>query len=187
MTNRVFSRFKEVEIFCDIAHGSIGHKRKYTQEPYSVHPRNVAYLVRIFGGTDNMIKAAYLHDVVEDVFPKNSLFSLDYIAREFNEEVANLVDELTDKTTHEDGNRDKRKEIDRERIELISPQAKTIKLADLIDNSLTIFEYDPGFARVYLKEKKLLLEVLKNSSSPELYCLAHSLVVKQEEEDKRGI
>jgi hypothetical protein len=33
-------------------------------------------------------------------------------------------------------------------------------LADLIDNTKSIVEFDPNFAIVYLKEKQLLLEVL---------------------------
>jgi hypothetical protein len=41
-----------------------------------------------------------------------------------------------------------------------SPRAKTIKLADLIDNSRSIVERDPDFAKVYLAEKRELLAVL---------------------------
>ena len=37
---------------------------------------------------------------------------------------------------------------------------QTIKVADLIDNTKTIVEYDPKFAPVYLAEKALLLDVL---------------------------
>ncbi|MBO6535097.1 MAG: hypothetical protein JJ966_02665 [Balneolaceae bacterium] len=33
--------------------------------------------------------------------------------------------------------------------------------ADLISNTYSIVEHDPGFAKVYLREKELLLEVLK--------------------------
>jgi hypothetical protein len=39
-------------------------------------------------------------------------------------------------------------------------EAQTIKLADLISNSRSIMEHDPEFARVYLEEKRLLLEVM---------------------------
>jgi hypothetical protein len=40
-------------------------------------------------------------------------------------------------------------------------QAKTIKLADLIDNTRTIERLDTGFWRVYRVEKIRLLDVLK--------------------------
>jgi hypothetical protein len=46
-----------------------------------------------------------------------------------------------------------------------SPSAKTIKIADLIDNTLSIVIYDPEFAKVYLPEKMDLLQVLKEGDS----------------------
>ena len=42
-----------------------------------------------------------------------------------------------------------------------SPRAKTIKLADLISNSVDIRANDPDFAKVYMSEKLLLLSVLQ--------------------------
>ena len=54
-------------------------------------------------------------------------------------------------------------------------EAKTIKLADLIDNSKSILEYDPKFAKVYMAEKKLLLEVLEDGDKS-LWLLAHKIV-----------
>lgn len=53
-----------------------------------------------------------------------------------------------------------RKAIDREHTAKASPAAKTIKLADLIDNTRSIVKYDPSFAEVYLREKAELLKVL---------------------------
>lgn len=46
-----------------------------------------------------------------------------------------------------------------------SPAAKTIKLADLIDNTRSIVERDPKFAQIYLAEKALLLEVLREGDA----------------------
>ncbi len=43
-----------------------GQFRKYTSEPYIVHPRAVARLVADHGGSPDMVAAAWLHDVVED-------------------------------------------------------------------------------------------------------------------------
>src|SRR5690606_42105221 len=48
-----------------------------------------------------------------------------------------------------------------ERIGNISNQAKTIKLADLIDNTSSIVQYDKGFAVTYLNEKRYMLNVLE--------------------------
>jgi len=46
-------------------------------------------------------------------------------------------------------------------IWLAPDEAKTIKLADLIHNTESIVQNDPGFARTYLKEKLLTLQGLR--------------------------
>jgi guanosine-3',5'-bis(diphosphate) 3'-pyrophosphohydrolase len=104
-----------------------------------------------------MIAAAYLHDVVED-----TPVTLEAIELEFGAEVARLVEELTDVSRPEDGNRKTRKAIDREHSAAASPEGQTIKLADLIDNSETITKHDPDFAKVYMREKRALLEVMSD-------------------------
>jgi hypothetical protein len=52
-----------------------------------------------------------------------------------------------------------------------SPAAMTIKLADIIDNTSTIEFYDPDFAKVYLAEKRPLLDILK-AGDPTLWKIA---------------
>ena len=151
------SRAKE---FATLAHARAGQTRKYTGEPYINHPAAVAELVRGVPHTEAMLCAAWLHDTVEDCG-----ISLDEIERVFGFEVATLVEQLTDVSKPSDGNRAIRKAIDREHTANASPEAKTIKLADLIDNTRSIVERDPSFARVYLKEKRLLLEVLREGDS----------------------
>lgn len=165
------------EEFATEAHFFIGHKRKYTDEDYIVHPRNVAYLVQMVGGTDAMIAAAFLHDVLEDVWPHAPQYNEDAILREFGSQVLYLVKCLTDVSMPADGNREKRKKIDREHTAMASPDAKTIKLADLIDNSMTITQYDPGFAKAYLAEKRLLLPHLIDGNK-ELWCIANQILIR---------
>lgn len=129
--------------------------RKYTGEPYINHPIEVASIVATVEHTPEMLAASLLHDVVEDTF-----FTLDDIYREFGQPVRALVYWLTDVSKPEHGNRAQRKEIDRRHMAAAPAKAQTIKLADLISNTSTIAKHDPGFARVYLEEKRLLLEVL---------------------------
>jgi len=50
--------------------------------------------------------------------------------------------------------------MDRAYLATVSNKAKTIKLADLINNTESICKYDSQFAAVYMKEKSLLLDVL---------------------------
>lgn len=155
--------------FANCAHGLNDQRRKYTGEPYIVHPAAVVELVRSVPHTPKMIAAAWLHDTVED-----TPATLTHIENLFGEEVAALVEMLTDVSKPEDGNRAKRKAIDRAHTAKASPAAKTIKLADLIDNTRSIVERDPDFAKVYLAEKRLLLEVL-TEGDPTLYAMARAL------------
>lgn len=63
-----------------------------------------------------------------------------------------------------------------------SPQlVKTIKLADLISNTKSIVEHDKNFARIYIKEKELLLEVLADGDE-NLYKFAKELVENAKKE-----
>ena len=149
MTNLVDRALK----FATIAHAD--QKRKYTGKPYIVHPIEVMQIVRTVEHDEAMLAAALLHDVVEDTD-----IDLDTIRDVFGDDVASLVDDLTDVSRPEDGNRKVRKALDREHSAQASARAQTIKLADLISNSSDILENDPKFAKVYLAEKELLLEVL---------------------------
>jgi (p)ppGpp synthase/HD superfamily hydrolase len=142
-------------LFATAAHAAVGQLRKYTDEPYIVHPVEVMEIVRSVPHDDGMLAAALLHDVLEDTAVTANL-----LTAEFGEDVASLVQQVTDVSRPEDGNRRVRKELDRQHIARASARAKTVKLADLISNSGTIVEYDPGFARVYMKEKEALLAVL---------------------------
>ena len=156
-------------------------RRKYTGEDYIHHPAAVAELVRSVPHTDEMVAAAWLHDVVED-----TPVTLDKIRDEFGDTVADLVGDLTDVSKPSDGNRAARKAIDRHHTELASPQAKTIKLADLIDNTRSIVQYDPDFAKVYLAEKALLLEVLREGDAT-LFGIAQGIITDYRERTDVGM
>ncbi len=143
--------------FARKAHGD--QQRKYTEEPYIEHPKRVAKIVQTVPHTTEMICAAYLHDVVED-----TPVSIQDIERKFGREVARLVHELTDeyvKENYEHLNRRKRKQKETERQAKISREAKTIKLADVIDNTKDILRNDRDFARRYIPEMEALTEALQ--------------------------
>lgn len=146
--------------FATAAHASIHHRRKYTGESYIVHPIAVAEIVKTVPHTPAMVAAAYLHDVAED-----TPVTIADLRVEFGEEVSDLVWWLTDVSTKEDGNRATRKAMDLAWIAKAPAAAKTIKLADLIDNTLSIREHDPDFWRVYRREKLRLLEVLREGDA----------------------
>ena len=146
--------------FAEEAHE--GQVRKYTGEPYYTHPLAVAKIVHehVVDHTQEMLVAAVLHDTVEDT---NT--TLKDIEQLFGHVVANYVYFLSDVSKPEDGNRAHRKAMDRAHIARAPEEAKTIKLADLIHNTANITVYDEKFAKVYMAEKVLLLEVLKDGDA----------------------
>ena len=162
---------RKAQVYAMAAHAAVGQKRKYTGEPYIVHPAEVASIVAsVPGSTEDMVAAAWLHDVVEDTG-----VTLTDINLNFGADIAALVGWLTDVSKPEDGNRKTRKAIDREHTAQAPAEAQTIKLADLISNSKSIMQYDPDFAVTYLAEKKLLLEVL-TKGDPGLHAEASKYV-----------
>jgi (p)ppGpp synthase/HD superfamily hydrolase len=144
--------------FATKAHGE--QKRKYTGEPYIVHPISVMNRIKDLGISGDILHAAILHDVVED-----TPVSLEEIRMDFGDRIANIVEELTDVYTsakYPNLNRKERKKLEIERLSKISKEAQTIKLSDIIDNIPSIMDNDPGFGRVYIQEKIGILNVLTN-------------------------
>ena len=163
---------EKARVFATAAHAAAAQLRKYTNEPYIVHPAEVFSIVStVDGATDEMLAAAWLHDVVEDTG-----VTIEVIKQMFGEEVAELVGWLTDVSRPEQGNRATRKAIDRAHTAMAPAPAQTIKLADLISNCSSIKEHDEAFAKVYFEEKRLLLEVL-TKGNPILLERAKALVV----------
>ena len=131
-------------------------KRKYTGEPYINHPVEVAQIVAAVTEDCETICAAFLHDVIEDTAATYQ----DLVDAGFGWTVAGMVVELSDVSKPGDGNRAVRKSIDRIHLSHATDRSKTVKLADLISNSSSIMEHDPKFAKVYMAEKEMLLDVL---------------------------
>jgi (p)ppGpp synthase/HD superfamily hydrolase len=161
---------ERAKVFATAAHAAVGQTRKYTGEPYVVHPMEVAGLVESVGGTEAMVAAALLHDVLEDTG-----VTVDVLEEQFGSEVADLVLWLTDISKPGDGNRSTRKALDRQHSAAAPAAAQTVKVADLISNTRSIVAHDPGFAKVYLEEKRLLLEVLTRAD-PTLLTMAREQV-----------
>jgi (p)ppGpp synthase/HD superfamily hydrolase len=172
MMNELVSKARE---FAKTAHESINQRRKWSNEPYFVHCAAVAAIVAGVEHTPEMLAAAFLHDVVED-----TPVTLKTIHANFGDKVEELVWWLTDQSKPSDGNRATRKAIDRAHLAAAPPEAQTVKLADLIDNTSTIVEFDPNFAKVYLREKALLLKVM-NKGNPTLMGIALTQIKRYDE------
>lgn len=132
-----------------------GQTRKGSGLPYSVHPMAVAERLKSLGFGPEVEIAALLHDVIEDCG-----ITAEQIQQEFGVRVAELVVMVSDVSRPEDGNRKIRKALDRDHLATADADGQSIKVADLLDNTSSILKDLPGFAPVYMREKRLLLEVL---------------------------
>lgn len=164
-----------------------GQVRKYTGEDYIHHPMRVMSSVALddqWGGHEDMLIAAVLHDVLEDcLYTETSLgvVSIQMIYSEFDIEVGGMVSELTNRFNKEDYpdlNRRARKDREFKRLAGISDAAKIIKLYDRIDNLRDFFKVPAGlcfetaeewiisepemrgFGRVYARESWELMMAL---------------------------
>lgn len=74
----------------NLARDAHKNQRRRSGEPYIMHPVAVAEILYKLGMDNECIVGALLHDVVED-----TQYDLDYIRKEFGDEVALLVDGVT--------------------------------------------------------------------------------------------
>lgn len=133
-----------------------GQRRKYTGEPYSMHPIGVSKIVETVEHTPEMIAAALLHDVVED-----TEVTFREIKDTFGSTVAEYVHYCTNVSEKDDGNRKFRKKMDADHFALGPAESQTIKVADLIHNSQTIIPLDQKFFhKAYKYEKQYMMDVL---------------------------
>jgi len=134
-------------------------RRKYEDAPYYVHLDRVVELLKDYGyDGPHILAAAYLHDVLED-----TQTNLNELIASFGDEVSELVYWLSD---IEQGKRNIRKRMSAWRLSRAPLEAKFIKLADLIDNTPSIVEHDPDFAKVYVAEKDLILAEMARVEGP---------------------
>lgn len=143
-------------------------KRKYTNNPYTDHLAEVAGIVATVDTDPTHLAVAWLHDCIED----QGVLEAD-LKTKFGEDVATGVALLSDL---EQGNRAQRKAASRDRLANAPGWVQTIKVADLISNTSSIVEHDWNFAKIYLEEKRLLLDVL-TKANPDLLRFAKQQLI----------
>tara|TARA_B100000809_G_scaffold221638_1_gene230041 strand:- start:358 stop:765 length:408 start_codon:yes stop_codon:yes gene_type:complete len=131
----------------------------------------VAEMVRKHGGSKVQVASALLHDTVEDTSVTNA-----DVKELFGPEVANLVHWLTDTSRPSDGNRALRKGIDADRLASAPAEAQFVKLADMIDNADSIFRFDAGFAKQFVKEMAHLVEIMTKVHGSSLWLEAQTVL-----------
>lgn len=107
-----------------------GQFRKVTKTPYIEHPIRVANRLKHSGASDELIAAAYLHDVVED-----TSYKIKDIQETFGNRIATLV------TAHTEDKSKSWLERKQETIDLLKNAELEIKyliVADRLDNLLDL-------------------------------------------------
>jgi len=114
------------------------HLHDAEKTPVIDHISEVASLVERNGGTEDMIVAAWLHDIVEDTD-----ITLKDIEDLFGANVALLVDGLTDPAHFESLPLNIRKPLQAERIKEKNDQIKRIKICDQLSNVARLVNNPP--------------------------------------------
>jgi len=105
-------------------------------EPYINHPIEVATELAINGAPLNAIVAALIHDTVEDTGT-----SEEEIVREFGQNIADIVNEVSDDKTLPKA---VRKQLQIEHAAHASAEAKQLKMGDKISNLRAILTSPPA-------------------------------------------
>ena len=162
MDNSPGEILEKVRAYATEAHGE--QMRKFANELYINHPIRVMQIVRDYIEDLPVLASALLHDVLEDTqITKRKLgqFLQSVMTKDDAEKTLILVDELTDVYTKADYpklNRRTRKNKETERLSGTSPEAQSVKYADIIDNVRDISKEETDFALVYIREVKQLLQ-----------------------------
>jgi (p)ppGpp synthase/HD superfamily hydrolase len=174
--NTLLSRIRN---YAADAHGS--QTRKYTKDPYIVHPERVSKTCAEYTEDVSILAAALLHDVLEDTnvtAAQLEAFLNTLMDPPKSKKIVGMVEELTDLYTKENfpaWNRNKRKRLEAERLKSSSPGAQTVKYADILDNCPEISMFEPEFAKRYCSECLHLLKAMQNGD-PRLRAKALSAV-----------
>lgn len=135
------------------AHGD--QKRKYTGAPYWHHLREVATTLIQYGASMDIVAAGWLHDTIEDTPVK-----FKELVAVFGLSISTMVLEVTDVSRPEHGNRELRKALDRQYVAGASWRGQMVKCADMLSNTSDILANDLNFAKVYIPEKRKLIDAL---------------------------
>lgn len=146
-------------------------RRGIVNQPYIVHPLNVAQILERTGCKDEVVIAGVLHDVVEDTPTK-----LEEITAKFGKKISALVASVTEKGVGMTW--DERLKTYLEKVSKSSYETKMICAADKIDNmnSMTnclnsgynIFEHMHAGKEKQINKFKLILDTIGKDLSPEM-------------------
>jgi hypothetical protein len=159
---------KTAKLFANIGHQRITLKRNPELQSCELHLRAVAQIVSSVTQDEDVIAAAWLHDVVED-----TAVTIGDVERKFGTTVGKLVGELTMLRRPE--NEANHIVFAKKHFARISGAAKTIKLADVIDTCRDLHKNAPASLPAYVAEASELLQVLEGGDTRLLEMLKQEL------------
>ncbi|AGC36149.1 metal-dependent phosphohydrolase [Rhizobium phage RHEph10] len=164
------------QAFATAAHHAIDQRRKFTNEPYIVHPGAVAAIIQALPDhTWQQVVWAWLHDTVED-----TAITLDVVEKAFNHEIRYGLEYLTN-VEREAGNRKHRHRLNVDRLARAPARVQTVKIADIKDNTKNIAALGGSFGPVFLEEK-LDAMIALTFGDQVLWSLTMDQILKQKEE-----
>ena len=133
MANKYFNTefVDKALIFAINAHHNT--ERRGKQLPYIIHPMEVVSIVATMTNDPDLLAAAALHDTVEDCD-----VSIETISKEFNDRVAKIVENESDKFTPGISEQDswkERKQAAIKRIKGLPIEGKIVALGDKLSNA----------------------------------------------------
>lgn len=138
-------------------------KRKGKDIPYIVHPLAVGLMLSMAGAREGLVVAGILHDTIEDSVPEKKVTKA-MIAERFGDEVANLVESVTE--PNKELPWEERKKEALEHIDSFSHDSILLKSADVIANNAEILEDyakegEATFARFNAPKEKTIPQTLR--------------------------
>ena len=138
-----------------------GQLRKFCDEPYVYHCLRVGSLVGDYTDDEDLVTAGVLHDIVED-----TSVTLDDVRRWFGDDVAGLVDELTNNL--EELRAVGKRDYMFEKFSNLSDGALIIKSLDRLDNLTGLINSGAPFKfiKTYVNDTDFILENLDRDLLP---------------------
>lgn len=139
--------------------------------PYITHPARVAssailnqeYFDGLGVWMEDIVSAAWLHDVLEDCRSEVNEFLLKEL---IHDETFRIVTELTNDEHPVDMVRIERKAKDNSRLSRVSPEAKILKALDRLDNLSELISAPTEFIKKYCDETCDLMRALGDDVPP---------------------
>jgi len=132
------------------------------KQPKIEHLEEVARMVLLFGGSEDEVVAAWLHDILEDTdVTKEEIVAI------FGENIGKIVDGLTDKmVAKESDDILERKQLQAQQIAMEGDSVKIVKMADQISNVLSVLfdppiDWTPAQCLAYVVGAGIVVDVCK--------------------------